>query len=193
MNYDNVLRAVEILSSGMDVAARRMVISTAGWAPHIRRLGDELRTVKLALSLHSAVEATRARLMPIAKKFSLAEVRRALEHYYRHIRRRVTYETIFFDGVNDTEAEVAALIQFANVIPCKINVIPFHALHVAGREAPGLRLRKSRKTESIVEQLRAANLTVLVRSSAGEDIEGACGQLVIREQRRRLGRQGPER
>lgn len=193
MNYDNVLRAVEILSSGMGVAARRVVISTAGWAPHIRRLGDERRAVKLALSLHSAVEATRALLMPIAKKFSLAEVRKALEHYYRHVRRRVTYETIFFDGVNDSEAEVAALIRFANVVPCKINVIPFHALYPVGAGAPGLHLRKSRRTESIVEKLRAANLTVMVRSSAGEDIEGACGQLAIREQQRRLRRYGPEK
>jgi 23S rRNA (adenine2503-C2)-methyltransferase len=193
MNYDNVLQAVEILSSGMDVAARRVVISTAGWAPHIRRLGDERRTVKLALSLHSAVDATRARLMPIAKKYSLAEVRKALEHYYREVRRRVTYETILFDGINDTEAEVAALVRFARVIPCKINVIPFHTLPLRGTRAPGSDLRRSPQTESIVEELRAANLTVMVRSSAGEDIEGACGQLVVREQQRRRLRYGPNR
>ncbi len=181
MNYDNVMRAVEILSAGAEIAARRIVISTAGWAPQIRRLGEEKQTVKLAVSLHSAVEATRARLMPVTRKFGLAELRAALESYYRATRRRVTYEVIFFDGINDSVREVAALIAFARVVPCKINVIPFHSIRFTGTKGFGASLSPSRRQEKIVERLRAANLTVMVRSSAGEDIEGACGQLAVRE------------
>jgi 23S rRNA (adenine2503-C2)-methyltransferase len=188
MNYDNVMRAAEILSSGMGVARRRIVISSAGWAENIRRMGDEGRTARLALSLHSAVESTRSRLMPVTRKFSLAELRAALEHYYRKTRQRVTYEVIFFDGVNDTDGEVAALIKFARVVPCKINVIPFHSILFTGTTGIGATLRPSRKQRSIVERLRAENLTVMVRSSAGEDIEGACGQLAVREEQRRRPR-----
>ena len=187
MNYDNVMRAVEILSAGAGIAAWRIVISTAGWAPHIRRLGEEGRTVKLALSLHSAVEATRARLMPVTRKFGLAELRSALEQFYRATRRRVTYEVIFFDGINDTEEEISALIRFARVVPCKINVIPFHSILFTGMKGIGARLRPSRRQSEIVEQLRKAHLTVMVRSSAGEDIEGACGQLAVREGALRRG------
>jgi 23S rRNA (adenine2503-C2)-methyltransferase len=184
MNYDSVMRAVEIFSSGAGVAARRVVISTAGWATQIRRMGDEGRTVKLAVSLHSAVEATRRRLMPVTRKFNLAELRGALEHYYRKTRQRVTYEMIFFDAINDTDSEVAALIRFARVIPCKINVIPFHSIRFTGTTGMGARLQPSRKQKDIVERLRAAKMTVMVRSSAGEDIEGACGQLAVRENER---------
>ncbi len=190
MNYDSVMRAVEILSSGMGVAARRIVISTAGHATHIRRMGDEGRTAKLAVSLHSAVEATRLRLMPITKKFGLAEMREALLQYYRKTRRRVTYEVILFDGVNDSDQEVAALIRFARVIPCKINIIPFHSVRFTGTRGIGATLKPSRKQESVVDRLRTADFTVLVRSSAGEDIEGACGQLAVREERRRPSGRG---
>ncbi len=190
MNYDAVMRAVEILSSGSGVAARRIVISTAGWAPQIRRMADERRTVRLAVSLHSAVEATRLRLMPVTKKFGLVDLRDALSHYFRTTRRRVTYEVIFFDGVNDTDGEVAALIRFARAIPCKINVIPFHSIQFTGTRGIGARLRGSPKQENIVNHLRAANLTVLTRSSAGEDIEGACGQLAVKEERRRQSQRG---
>ncbi len=190
MNYDNVMRAVDLLSSGMGVAARRMVVSTAGHAAHIRRMGDEGRTAKLAVSLHSAVEATRLRLMPITKKFGLAELREALTAYYRKTRRRVTYEVIFFDGINDTDREVAALTLFARAIPCKINVIPFHSIRFTGTKGIGADLNRSPRQESIVERLRAAHFTVLTRSSAGEDIEGACGQLAVKEEHRRTSGSG---
>jgi 23S rRNA (adenine2503-C2)-methyltransferase len=190
MNYDNVMRAVEILSSGMSIAGRRMVISSAGWAENIRRMGDEERTARLALSLHSAVESTRSRLMPVTRKFGLADLRAALEHYYRATRQRVTYEVVFFDGINDTDKEVAALIKFARVVPCKINVIPFHTILFTGTTGIGATLRPSRKQDRIVERLRAENLTVMIRSSAGEDIEGACGQLAVREEQRQRSRRG---
>ncbi len=183
LNYDSVMRSVEIFSAGTGIAARRIVVSTAGHAVHIRRMAEERRTAKLAVSLHSAVEATRLRLMPITRKFGLAALREALEEYYRKIRKRVTYEVILFDGVNDTDREVAALIRFARVIPCKINLIPFHSIQFTGTGGIGASLKPSRKQEAVSEQLRAAHFTVLVRSSAGEDIEGACGQLAVKENR----------
>ncbi len=183
LNYDSVMRAAEIFAAGTGVAARRIVISTAGHAAHIRRMAEEGRTARLAVSLHSAVEATRLRLMPVTRKFGLSALREALETYYRKTRRRVTYEVILFDGVNDTDREIAALIRFARAIPCKINLIPFHSIRFTGTGGIGAGLEPSRKQESVAEKLRAAHFTVMIRSSAGEDIEGACGQLAVNEKR----------
>lgn len=185
LNYGNVMTAAGIFSDGLGVSGKRITVSTAGIAPKIRQMADEKQRPKLALSLHSAVEGTRALLMPITKKYGVASLREALEHYYRVTERRVTYEVIFFDGVNDTDAEVRALITFARHIPCKINVIPFHSIAFTGAGGMAARLRPSKKQERIVERLRAQHLTVMVRSSAGEDIEGACGQLAIVEGGRR--------
>jgi 23S rRNA (adenine2503-C2)-methyltransferase len=186
MNYDNVMRAVDILSEGMGVAARRITLSTAGLADRIRQMGEEQRKPKLALSLHSAVEETRTVLMPITKKYSLEELRASLEYYYRRTQRRVTYEQIFFDGINDSDREATALIRFVRHVPCKINVIPYHSIDFTQRSGKRMHLKPSPRTPELVERLREAHLTVMVRSNAGEDIEGACGQLaVLHEQRPR--------
>jgi 23S rRNA (adenine2503-C2)-methyltransferase len=184
MNYNNVMKAVDIFTAGLGIAARRITVSTAGWAENIRRMGEEGRRVKLALSLHSAVDATRRTLMPIAKKFSLEQLQNALEYYYRKTKQQVTYEHIFFEGINDTETEVQALIRFSRFIPCKINVIPFHSISFTGVGGGDVKLRPSPRMSGIVERLRAANITVMVRSNSGEDIEGACGQLAVMEVKR---------
>ena len=183
LNYDAVMKAVEIFSLGPKVTARRITISTAGWVDGITRLAGERSRVKLAVSLHSAVDATRRALMPIGRRFPLPALEAALQEYYRRVRRRITFEFIFFDGVNDTAPEVAAVIKFARRVPCKINVIPFHSIAFAAPFGLGASLRPSPRMDEIVEQLRQAHLTVMVRSSAGEDIDGACGQLAVRTER----------
>jgi 23S rRNA (adenine2503-C2)-methyltransferase len=180
MNYENVVKAVEIISTGMGIAAKRITVSTAGWADKIKQMGDERCRVKLAISLHSAVDETRSKLMPINKKFSLATLMSAVENYYARTKQRVTYEYIFFDGVNDTEREVERLIKLARRVPSKINVIPYHSIDFTQPAGFSASLRPSRRTETIVEHLRASNLTVMVRSSAGEDIDAACGQLAVK-------------
>lgn len=149
--------------------------------------------MKLAVSLHSAVPATREALMPVTRRFPLDALREALQYYYARTKVRVTYEYIFFDGVNDTPHEVRRLIAFARAIPCKINVIPYHAIDFAGPEGFGATLRPSPRMEEIVEELRQANLTVIVRSSAGEDIAAACGQLAVQGLRRSRSGTAPRR
>jgi 23S rRNA (adenine2503-C2)-methyltransferase len=189
MNYENVMKAVDIITTGIGIAARRTTISTAGWADKIRRMADEQRKVKLAVSLHSADDATRTKLMPINKKFNLHALMSALEYYCAHTKKRVTYEYIFFDGVNDSDEDVKKLIRLARRVPCKINVIPFHPIHSAGRVAvtgaSTAALRPSPRMPEIVETLRAHDLNVMVRSSAGEDIDGACGQLTVKVEPRK--------
>jgi 23S rRNA (adenine2503-C2)-methyltransferase len=179
LNYDNVVRAAGIITSGIGIAARHITVSTAGWAEGIRRLGDERRKLKLAVSLHSAVEKTRLVLMPVTKRYGLADLRSSLEHYYAKTGIRVTYEVIFFEGINDSKEEIAALIRFARHIPSKINVIPFHSIAFTGMGGLSAQLRPSPAGERIAAALRAADLTVLMRSSSGEDIQAACGQLAL--------------
>jgi len=184
LNYDNVMRSLDIITHGIGIAARHITISTAGWADKIRQMGDEHRRAKLAVSLHSAVEETRSRLMPVTRRYPLQALLAAIEHYYRAVKLRVTYEFIFFEGVNDTDAEVARLIKFARRVPSKINVIPYHSIAFTGVQGFAASLRPSTRTEAIVDRLRSNNLTVMMRSSAGEDIAAACGQLAIKTLRR---------
>jgi 23S rRNA (adenine2503-C2)-methyltransferase len=179
MNYENVMKASEILVEGVGIAARRITVSTAGWVKGIKQMGEEKRRIKLAVSLHSAVDATRRQLMPVTRKHSLQELASAIDYYYHRTRQRVTYEHIFFEGINDTEMEVAQLIKFARRVPSKINVIPFHSIGFTKPTGFSATLLPSAKMPEIVDRLRNNRLTVFVRSSAGVDIDAACGQLAV--------------
>lgn len=188
LNYDNVMKTVEILNhdDSLNIGARHMTISTAGYADKIRQMADEGRKVKLALSLHTLDNAKRTQLMPITKKFSVEELMDAMEYYYRKTRFRPTFEYIPFDGFNDTDADAERLIRVSKRFPCKVNIIPFHSIEFTHPSGFAATLRPSPRTrmEEFVEKLRKANLTVMVRSSAGEDIQAACGQLAVQEGKR---------
>ncbi|TAK56770.1 MAG: 23S rRNA (adenine(2503)-C(2))-methyltransferase RlmN [Bacteroidetes bacterium] len=186
LNYDNVMNSVEIIIAGMNIAARHITISTAGWVPGIRRLADEKRKIKLALSLHSFDDSIRSQLMPVNKKYPLNDVMEALAYYYAKVKRRVTFEYILFDGLNDANSDVNKLIALAKRIPCKINIIPFHDITTIAPTgfAATLRPTPGERMEAFVEQLRRNHLTVFVRSSAGEDIAAACGQLAVKHERK---------
>ena len=179
MNYDNLMKAIEIITAGVGIAARHITVSTAGWADRIRQLADEGRRVKLAVSLHSADNDTRTSLMPVNRKFDLEYLLAALEYYYARTQQRITFEYIFFDGVNDSDAAVEQLVKVARRVPNKINVIPFHSIDFTSPRGFSSDLRPSRRVGQIVDHLRAHNLSVFVRSSSGEDIAAACGQLAI--------------
>ena len=193
LNYDNVMAASEIINTGIGIALKRITISTAGWPDRIRQMADEKRRVKLAISLHSAVDDTRSKLMPINKKFNLDTLVAAVEHYYRRTKQRVTYEFIFFDGINDTDREVKALIKLARRVPCKINVIPYHSIAFTQPDGLAASLHPSPRMEDLVQELRAHHLTTMVRSSAGEDIAAACGQLAVQALRSAARRRVDER
>jgi 23S rRNA (adenine2503-C2)-methyltransferase len=183
MNYDNVMKAAGLMTTGIGIAARRITVSTAGWADKIRQMGEEEQRVKLAVSLHSADERTRTALMPITKRFGLDALMSAIDFYYARTKQRVTYEYIFFDGINDSDTDVRKLISLARRVPCKINVIPFHSIDHAAALQRHATLRRSPRVDAIVERLRSSDLSVFVRSSAGEGIDAACGQLAVRTER----------
>jgi 23S rRNA (adenine2503-C2)-methyltransferase len=185
MNYAAVMAAADIMTRGMHIAARRITVSTAGWVEGIRKMADERRRMKLALSLHSVSDDVRSRLMPVNRRHGLEEILHALEYYYGRTGMRPTYEYIFFDGVNDGPDEIRRLIRFARAVPCKINVIPYHSIAFTHPHGLGATLHPSPRVDAIIGQLRAAHLTVMVRSSSGEDITAACGQLAADQRRNR--------
>ncbi len=180
LNYEEVMKSVDIISSGLGIAARRITISTAGWVPGIRRMADDGRRVKLAVSLHSLDQESRAKLMPVTVKYPLEELLDATRDYTRRTGQRVTFEYILFRDWNDREEDLRALASLAGSMPCKVNIIPFHDIAFALPGAgSGLRPSPPARIDEFAARLREKNLTVFVRSSAGEDINAACGQLAV--------------
>jgi 23S rRNA (adenine2503-C2)-methyltransferase len=187
MNYDAVMKAVDILSNeySVGISAKRMTISTAGWVDGIRRMADEKRKAKLAVSLHTLDNDLRTKLMPLNRKYSLEKLVDAVRYYYQKTKQRVTYEYILLDRLNDSDEDIRRLVSLSKDVPCKINVIPFHPIDFTGPKgfAATLRATRPERMEQLVKKLRDANITVMVRSSSGKDIDAACGQLAVKNKR----------
>jgi 23S rRNA (adenine2503-C2)-methyltransferase len=187
LNYDDVMKSIDIITDdrSLNIGAKHITVSTAGYADRIRQMADEGRKVKLALSLHSLDSEKRTNLMPITRKFSVEDLIEALDYYYRKTRRRPTFEYIPFDGYNDTDDDVKRFVKLSKRVPCKVNLIPFHSIAFTGISGFGASLRPTpkEKMERFAQALRKANITVMIRSSSGEDIEAACGQLAVEEKK----------
>ena len=185
LNYDNVMKSVELINDdrGLNIGARHITISTAGYADKIRQLADDDRHVKLALSLHSLDNDKREKLMPITKKYSVDDLVDAIEFYYHKTRRRPTFEYILFDGFNDTAVDIKLFVKLSRRIPCKVNLIPFHSIAFVHPSGIGSSLKPTpvERIEAFADALRKADITVMVRGSSGQDINAACGQLAVLE------------
>jgi 23S rRNA (adenine2503-C2)-methyltransferase len=181
LNYDEVMKSAGIFIEGFNIAAKRITISTAGLVPQIRRMADEGWKMKLAISLHTLDEAARRDLMPITRKYPLPDLIGAMEYFNRKTRRRVTLEYIPFDGWNDRQEDIERLAKLSRRIPCKINIIPFHSIDFTNPSGLAAKLKPTPagKIEEFARRLRERHCTVFVRSSAGEDIDAACGQLAV--------------
>jgi 23S rRNA (adenine2503-C2)-methyltransferase len=173
-NYDAVLEALTILSdpSGMAVPAKRITISTVGLAPQIVRLADQGHKFRLAVSLHAATDAQRSKLMPVNRRFPLEQLMRAVRHHVERTGRRVTFEYILLEELNDSIADAAKLVKLVAQLPCKINLIPYNPI------GPGRFKRPSaERIERFADYLRPRVPAVTVRYSQGVEIGAACGQL----------------
>ncbi|NPA42829.1 MAG: 23S rRNA (adenine(2503)-C(2))-methyltransferase RlmN [Chlorobi bacterium] len=179
LNYDNVRKAIEIITSpdGLGYSPRRITVSTAGIPKMIKRLADEWPRVKLAVSLHSAIDDTRTRLMPVnARTGGLRALTEALEYWYRKTKDPVTFEYILFKGINDDERHAKALIKLARRIPSKVNLIEYNPADSFDE----FRSPDRESTERFRQRLKDAGIVATVRRSRGQDIEAACGQLAAR-------------
>jgi len=190
LNYENVMKSIGIINDakGLNIGARHITISTAGYADRIRQLADEERPVKLALSLHSLDNDKRTKLMPITKKYPVDTLIEALDYYYHKKHSRPTFEYILFDGFNDTAADIKAFVKLSRRIPCKVNLIPFHSISFMHPSGIGASLKPTPgpRIEVFANALREADITVMVRSSSGQDIQAACGQLAVIESKAKI-------
>ncbi len=176
LNYDNVLPAVDIMMDdlGYGISKRKVTISTAGVVPGIRRLAEHT-DVSLAISLHAPNDALRDSLVPINRKYPIDELLGACRDYARCLgeKRTITVEYTLIGGINDQPAHAAELIHLLRGFPCKINLIPFNPF-------PGSDYRQSDSgsVRQFQERLVRAGYSTMLRTTRGQEIGAACGQLV---------------
>jgi 23S rRNA (adenine2503-C2)-methyltransferase len=172
-NFDNLLIALDILTNqrGLDFSERKITVSTCGLVSKIIELGQKSK-VNLAVSLHSVDDSIRSRIMPINKKYPVADLLEACRNFPMPKRKRIMFEYILIKDLNDSEADAQLLAQKLKSIPCKINLLPYN-------ESAYLPFKRSSddKIDLFQKTLWKAGYTVLVRSSRGGDISAACGQL----------------
>jgi 23S rRNA (adenine2503-C2)-methyltransferase len=173
-NYDAVVAALRFMNAddGLGVGARHLTVSTCGILAGIKRFAGEPEQFTLAVSLHSAVGATRARLMPGVRGVSITQLRRAIVDYAEATGRRPTLEYALIEGVNDTAAELEALVAFARGLLVHVNLIPVNP--VAGT---GLTRSAATRARAFRDTLMAVGIEASIRAERGTDIDAACGQL----------------
>lgn len=173
-NYDAVLGALRLMNApdGLGIGARHLTISTCGIIPGIEALAREPEQFTLAVSLHSAVQSTRDRIMPGVRRWSLDQLQGALIDYSQRTGRRPTLEFAMIAGVNDTPEEIAALVAFARGWMSHVNLIPVNPVAEASTSRPS-----DARIAEVAAALAAAGVEASVRTERGSDIDAACGQL----------------
>jgi 23S rRNA (adenine2503-C2)-methyltransferase len=181
-NFDNVAAALHIAmdDQGIALSRRRITLSTSGVVPMMQRCGEELN-VNLAVSLHAVTDELRNELVPINRKWPIAELLEACRAYPgAKNARRITFEYVMLKGLNDSDADAHELVRLLKDIPAKINLIPFNAWPGAPYECSS-----NNRIHRFAEILNQANLAAPVRTPRGRDILAACGQLKSASQRSR--------
>ncbi len=176
-NFDNLLDSISILTEqrGLDFSERRITVSTCGLIPQMLQLGTATN-VNLAISLHAVDDTTRSSVMPVNKKYPIADLIEACRKYPQKKRKRIMFEYTLVPGVNDTDADAHKLAELLVAIPCKINLLAINS----GEENSALKVSRQRilRFQAI---LREHDFTVFIRQSRGDDISAACGQLAGKE------------
>lgn len=175
-NYDATMKALRILADeqGLAVAPRRVTLSTVGLVPAIAKLADEPLMPNLAISLHATTDEQRNALVPINRKYSLAQLMDACRAFPLRRRGRITFEYVLLDGVNDTPEDAHRLVRLLDGIPGKVNLLPLN-------EADGIPFHRpsDARVNAFAKILADRGVTVSVRKSRGRDIRAACGQLLV--------------
>ncbi len=176
-NLDNVLASLSIImeQKGLDISGRRITVSTCGIVPKIKIFGEK-STVNLAISLHSVNDEVRSQLMPVNDRYSLNELLDVCRDFPMPKRKRIMFEYTLLKGINDSDRDAIELGRKLREIPCKINLLPYN-------ESPHLPFKSPSKERLLRFQkiLIDAHFTVFIRSSRGNDISAACGQLATGE------------
>jgi 23S rRNA (adenine2503-C2)-methyltransferase len=180
-NYDETLRAIRLLThpEGLRLGARRITLSTSGLVPQMRRLADEGLAIGLAVSLHSPVDELRSELMPVNRRWPIAELLAAADYYVERTGRRVSYEYTLMSDINDSELMADELARLLRGRLCHVNLIPLNPT-----EDTSLHASSTQRALAFEARLRQAGVAATIRVNRGRDILAACGQLRLAEKRR---------
>lgn len=174
LNYANVMKSVEKITSadGLGMSAKRITISTVGIAKMIKTLADDNPGVGLAVSLHSAIDEIRSRIMPINQSNDIRTLTEALQYWYARTKSRVTFEYVVWKGLNDRDEDIRALVKLCKRIPVKVNLIEYNAIG-----DPNFEQADPHRIEAYKNALETIGVVAKIRRSRGKDIDAACGQL----------------
>ena len=173
-NYENLLTFIGMLTdeNGLNISQRNVTVSTCGIVPRMRQLAERKLQITLALSLHATTDEKRRKLMPIANRYSIAELMEACAYYFEQTGRRITFEYSLVGGVNDTDEDAAELTALARPLCCHVNLIPVNPIKERDyAQSTGARI------QAFKNKLEKNKINVTIRREMGRDIDGACGQL----------------
>ena len=175
LNFNNVVKAIKKIKmkNGLNFSAKKITISTSGIPKVIKQIATEDLNCNLAVSLHSAIQKTREIIMPFSEKFPLEDLIDSLRFWHRTTKKKIFYEYIIFDGINDDIEHIKALVKFCKLIPCKVNFIEYNQI---GDET--FKQSKVEKLNLYQKYLNNEGIVNTYRISRGRDINAACGQLV---------------
>jgi len=174
LNYANVTAAIDKITSqkGLGMAMKRITVSTVGVSKMIIKMADDGVKFNLAVSLHAAIDKTRSSIMPINDSNPLDELAAALRYWYQKTKRKVTYEYVVWQGINDSEADAQALLKFCKIVPSKVNLIEYNPI-----DDGDFKQASDEVLTNYMDLLERHGITTRIRKSRGKDIDAACGQL----------------
>jgi len=174
LNYNNVLKAIDKITSpkGLGMSPKRITVSTVGVPKMIKKLADDGVKFNLALSLHSAIDETRSKIMPINDSSPLSEVLESLQYWHKMTKRQVTFEYVIWKGINDDQRHIDALVKFCKKVPSKVNLIEYNSI-----DDPRFLQADEHIVNQYIQELTKNRIVANVRRSRGKDIDAACGQL----------------
>ena len=176
LNYSNVVNSLKIISKNEIVSKKNITVSTIGIPEKIIDFAKEEMKIKLAISLHSAFDDVRKTLIPVAKKYQIEDLLKALEYYYRATKMPITFEYILFKNLNDSEKDIKKIAKIARRFPAKINLIPFNDISFVAQNIDLIPASEN-EIKIFAKKLYNENVMTITRKSQGSDIAAACGQL----------------
>ena len=174
LNYKNVIESIDQITSdfGIGISYKKITLSTSGISKMIRKMADDNVKFNLAISLHTALEKTRNKVMPFSKSFPIKELVYSLEYWYKKIKRKITFEYLIWKEINDDFEHINALVSICKRIPSKVNIIEYN-----DTDDSVFQNADDKWINNYLTTLKENRIPVSVRRSRGKDIDAACGQL----------------
>ena len=174
LNYKNVIESIDQITSdfGIGISYKKITLSTSGISKMIKKMADDNVKFNLAISLHTALEKTRNKVMPFSKSFPIKELVDSLEYWYKKIKRKITFEYLIWKEINDDFEHINALVSICKRIPSKVNIIEYN-----DTDDSVFQNADDKWINNYLTTLKENRIPVSVRRSRGKDIDAACGQL----------------